>query len=68
MQEALTPITQGRVSLAPVHTWQELSSDGHTRYKISLFSDGHWTCECKGFNYKGFCRHIGKVRSSFLYV
>lgn len=52
----------------PAHTWHELSSDGHTWYRVRLYLDGRWACECRGFHYTGFCRHIGKVRLAFLHV
>jgi hypothetical protein len=55
-------------SRTPVHTFEELSSDGVTIYRLKLYADGTLVCPCKGYSYKQRCRHWGKVRSTFLHV
>jgi hypothetical protein len=35
---------------------EALSSDGTTVYTLRLGADLH--CECRGFSYRGWCRHV----------
>jgi hypothetical protein len=52
----------GRVPLAVAGTWQVKSSDGVTFYTVRCYSGGMWTCECLGFGYRSYCRHIDTTR------
>ena len=39
------------------------SSDGTRRYMVRLLEDGTADCECKGFEFRGTCRHIKEARA-----
>lgn len=42
-----------------VNAWTVPSSLGRATYQIRSYSDGTFTCTCKGFYYRGDCKHIG---------
>jgi DNA polymerase/3'-5' exonuclease PolX len=39
-------------------TVEVLSSDGVTRYRVTVKGDKATMCECKGFQYRSKCRHL----------
>jgi SWIM zinc finger len=51
--------TRAPVRQLPSGTIQALSSDGETIYTVTLGSNP--TCECKGYQYRGHCRHIASA-------
>ena len=41
------------------NTWEEPSArDQNTKYTIIEYMDGHVTCSCPGFHYRGECKHV----------
>lgn len=56
----LRPLSPPRRSKRNWHRFVA-SSDGVTKYKVR-FQNGIWYCECKGFAYRGACRHVDLVK------
>lgn len=41
--------------------WHRVSSKGTKKYKVVL-KDGQFSCECPGFMFRKYCRHIDSVK------
>lgn len=42
--------------------WGIPSSHRNKIYKVKCIGGDTWTCQCKGFSYRGDCRHIEHVK------
>jgi hypothetical protein len=46
---------------------EQSGSYADTRYRVTQHADGHWECECPGFEYgarqDGECKHIDRHRA-----
>lgn len=61
--ELAAQVRSGRVQMTVVsRPCQVLSSDGRTWYTVGQLPDGRWAHlvaeECRGFDYRGQCRHV----------
>ena len=46
-----------------VKTWKVKGTKGDI-YTVTRDTSGHYTCDCSGFGFRKYCRHVDEVKSS----
>lgn len=47
----------------PLQTFHAPSRTDYGKvYRVTLWNDSSWSCECEGYQYRRFCKHIDRCR------